>query len=407
MQNKLSDIVNNVSIFYSVHFEEIPFDVIRSAIILAISETQLLARPPTSLEFEDIWNAEVSLLVKKPKRTHRVDKCLRSVVFGLFHDRRGKLSAVARSAWCSIFCGASTGSEPRTESPQAIGVISLSSSTADCWGFLHVRSGSDDATPVFRVVQRSFDVDQTLSVIIEADPAGVPRTEEGMSDVTPNPETESSAPAMELPTALTSPPVLPPGLGLSPAVVTFRKAATPTRILVPGDRHPAVQLPVRPLWKVSITAVSDTHYRNIFLGGKADSGYSTAHEADSEDADQPATARLPSADIEWSIHPGSVTYFANFLATSCVAKTVGLTVDIERDPKSRRIVSIVTNASPRLESFILSIVSQPGATASSWHIFNSYSLCSSNLCFTLYSSSNREVIFIIHFALQVDRTCIS
>ena len=340
-QNMLSDIVCNVSILYSVHFEEIPFDVIRTAIISAISQAKLIDRPPTILEFNSMWNAEVSLLVKKPKRVHRVDKSLRSIVFGLFHDRRGKISHVARTAWLSIFGGVSDElGKPDVTVRQ--GVTSLSSSTADCWSFFHVRSRSEDA-PVFRVVKRMFLPVPPLSDTQEPYLASVRPTQS--AQITINPDIDAVMP--DPPTTRTAHPVLPP------AVVIVRKVTNPAPIsALPDDRMPSVPVPVQPLWKAFITAISDAHYKSVYLGTDPDLGFGNDLE------EEQASTGPPSADIEWSIHPGSLTFVANVLAAPCISKTTGLTVDIERDPKSKRIVSIVTNASPRLESFILSIVSQ-------------------------------------------------
>lgn len=337
-RNMLSDIVCNVSILYSVHFEEIPFDVIRTAIISAISQAKLIDRPPTILEFNSMWNAEVSLLVKKPKRVHRVDKSLRSIVFGLFHDRRGKISHVARTAWLSIFGGVSDElGKPDVTVRQ--GVTSLSSSTADCWSFFHVRSRSEDA-PVFRVVKRMFLPVPPLSDTQEPYLASVRPTQS--AQITINPDIDAVMP--DPPTTRTAHPVLPP------AVVIVRKVTNPAPIsALPDDRMPSVPVPVQPLWKAFITAISDAHYKSVYLGTDPDLGFGNDLE------EEQASTGPPSADIEWSIHPGSLTFVANVLAAPCISKTTGLTVDIERDPKSKRIVSIVTNASPRLESFILSI----------------------------------------------------
>ena len=68
-----------------------------------------LDRPPTILEYDNLRNAdsEVSMFVNKPKSVHRGDKSLTNIVFGLFHDRRGKFSHVAMTAWLSIFGGVS------------------------------------------------------------------------------------------------------------------------------------------------------------------------------------------------------------------------------------------------------------------------------------------------------------
>jgi hypothetical protein len=50
--------------------------------------------------------------------------------------------------------------------------------------------------------------------------------------------------------------------------------------------------------------------------------------------------------------------FANVMSCASMSRRVpGLTLDVERDPKSKRVISVITNASPSLEAFILSIVS--------------------------------------------------
>ena len=76
-------------------------------------------------------------------------------------------------------------------------------------------------------------------------------------------------------------------------------------------------------------------------------------------ADDPdeAAPDPPYANIEWTIHPGCLPYFSAVLASAVICKTPGLIIDLEHEPKSRRLISIATNASPKLEAFILSVVS--------------------------------------------------
>ncbi len=98
------------------------------------------------------------------------------------------------------------------------------------------------------------------------------------------------------------------------------------------------------LWKVSVNSISLETYKTKFLG---------TNFVDDEDAGPPF------ADVEWSIHPGSLVVFATVMTSTCMSsrKVSGLVVEVEREPKSRRIISVTTNASPALEAFILSIVS--------------------------------------------------
>ncbi len=150
--------VNRLSVFYSVHFEEVPFEQIRDAIIDAISELRLLNKPPTVLDFACIWNAEVSVLVRSGKRVARKDKSLRSLVISLFHDRRGKIAALARTHWNAVFTPTLISTTQATGGPDAVnvgsttGVHSLTASSGDCWGMIRPQSGSS----VFLVVKRKY-----------------------------------------------------------------------------------------------------------------------------------------------------------------------------------------------------------------------------------------------------------
>ena len=111
----------------------------------------------------------------------------------------------------------------------------------------------------------------------------------------------------------------------------------------PAQTEPAEPSEHR-LWKLYIASLSEEAYKAKYLG----TGF-----VDVEETGPPFT------DVEWSIHPGSLMLFATVMSSACMSgrKVPGLTVDIEREPKSGRAISVVTNASPSLESFILSIVS--------------------------------------------------
>ena len=98
------------------------------------------------------------------------------------------------------------------------------------------------------------------------------------------------------------------------------------------------------MWKVEIASYSQETYITKFLG---------RNFVDVEEAGPPF------AHVEWTIHPGSLTVFATVMTSSLMSsrKVSGLIVETARDPKSRRTISVTTNASPSLEAFILSIVS--------------------------------------------------
>ena len=146
-----------MSVFHSVHFEEIPIAVIRDAVIAAITDVKLLDQPPANLEFAHIWNTDVSVVVKTGKRFERKDKSLRSVVLAMFHDRRGKIAAVGKSAWRSTFlpAGFANASSPDTTMPR---VHSLTSKSSDCWGMIRPSSRTDSETSVFLVVRRKPEI---------------------------------------------------------------------------------------------------------------------------------------------------------------------------------------------------------------------------------------------------------
>ncbi len=153
-QGKLMDMVNRLSVFHSVHFEEIPFEHIRNAINDAIAELHLLDKPPTILEFASVWNAEASVLIKTGKRVERKDKSLRSLVLSMFHDRRGKIAAMARNSWRSTFVPSVSTTGPDPNHPMS-GVHSLTANSGDCWGMFRPSAAANGGSVVL-VVKRKY-----------------------------------------------------------------------------------------------------------------------------------------------------------------------------------------------------------------------------------------------------------
>jgi hypothetical protein len=111
------------------------------------------------------------------------------------------------------------------------------------------------------------------------------------------------------------------------------------------DSHPepgeSTDEPDVGLWHVSVQTMTADEYKSKFAGATA-----TAIE------DEP-----PYGDVEWTVHPASMFIFAKVLSSACVAKCPGLKVDLKVGGKSQRIMSVTTNASPKLENFILSLAS--------------------------------------------------
>lgn len=308
-----------MTVFHSVHFEEIPLEIMRTSITEAIDDLNLFEKPPTMSEFASIWNTEVSTLCKSGKRFERKDKSLRSIVLTLFHDRRGKIAAVARQAWRTIFTPpATTNAEKLAYPANLTGVHCLSSSTLDCWGMIHELKDGDT---VFRVVKRSFDIIPC--------PTESSTTRDEPTVLTGSSVDESTC----MPSLLSSesevvPVVEPSGLSAPRAV---RMISPPTK---PGK-----------WWSVFIVPISEENYVKNYLGN-------TTIHADS-------TGGPPFGDVEWTIHPGCLQVFHSVMTSSCMShrKVNGLVVDVDYDRKSKRVVSVSTNASPKLETFILSIVS--------------------------------------------------
>jgi hypothetical protein len=157
--------VHNLSVFHSVHFEEIPFHNIRSSIIEAISDLNLLDHPPSVMEFGTLWNTDVSIVIKTKSSVQRKTRSLRSIVLSLFHDRRGKIAQVSRDAWRATYI-------PRTSSTTAAdastGVHSLTTNSSDCWGMIRLASSKE---AVFLVVKRKFSRVGDVSDRVEGKPS--------------------------------------------------------------------------------------------------------------------------------------------------------------------------------------------------------------------------------------------
>ena len=235
---------------------------VRTQILQAIADVNLLEETPTILEFPTFWNEDVSVMCshgttkKGGQKVVRRDKSLRSIVLSLFHDRRGKIAKAAGILWRSVFNPATGCVVEFRSGVQA----ELTTSSSDCWSFMHER----DHVRVFRVLKRNFDKDARSGT----------------------PDAES------------------------------------------------------PLWKVHLKVIDDATYRVSCAGLPA----VTALPLMADDPDE-AAPDPPYANIEWTIHPGCLPYFSAVLASAVICKTPGLIIDLEHEPKSRRLISIATNAS--------------------------------------------------------------
>ena len=292
LQSKLTEMVHNMSVFHSVHMEEIDTFLIRKSVLALVESTKLVEVIPTVSEFTDMWTSEVSIVCSVGKKHVRKIKSLKSVVKSLFHDRRGKIATIARSTWSSVFMPPAFDAS-RSDRSAKSGVHSLIESTSDCWSFVHKRT-SNDAGVSLRIVKRGY----------------------GITGVSP-----SSA--------------LPESQG-PPLESTGSESAD---VQVDSGINAGNSLATRRLWNVCVTSITSEEYRENYAGSTA---------IDNEP---------PFGAVEWTIHPGSVFVFAKVLNSACIAKTEGLVVDVKVGGRSQRIMSVSTNASPKLETFILSMVS--------------------------------------------------